>query len=139
MPERTVMISLDAPGVASTHAEGTYDEFTPGRRLRRSVGMFLVMVLVAVPVAFVPIVHLIGVPLLLVTGIVLAILQLTYAGRLYTVHVPCPKCGGPNRIGGGLGRRSLAPSERNCENCRRLLTLRIDPVDAVAHDAAGTS
>ncbi len=139
MPDRAVTISLDAPGVASTHVAGVFDEFTPARRIGRSVGIFFIMLLVALPVAFVPIVHLIGVPLLIITGIVLAVLQLTYAGRLRVAHVPCPKCGGLNRIGGGLGRRSLAPAERNCEHCRRLLTLRIEPADPVARDESGTS
>lgn len=127
MPERPVTVSLETTGVAPSHVPSTFDEFTQGQRFRRAGAILGVAWGLAIVILFIPIVHLLGVPLLFVAGIVLAIRQLTFAGRLEATRVPCPKCGAVNRIGGGLGRRSLKPRDYTCDSCRRGLTLRIEP------------
>lgn len=127
MPERAVTVSLSATGVPATEAAGVFDEFTAGQRLRRSGAVFGIAILLAATLIPVPIIHLLGIPVVLVAGIITAVRQLTFSGRLHAVQLACPKCGALNRIGGGLGRRTLEPSERQCDNCRRTLTLRIDP------------
>ena len=129
MPEHAVRVILDLPGSMSTEANGVFDEFTIAQKIKRSGLTMLGAVGLSATLIPIPIIHLIGPPMLLLTGAVLAIMQLTYVGRLSAVSVPCPKCGKPNRIGGGLGRRSIAPAERMCEACRRGLTLRIVPID----------
>jgi hypothetical protein len=128
MPEHAVQVILELPGSTSTEAVGVFDEFTLGQKIKRSGLTMLGAVLLSAMLLPIPIIHIIGPPMLLLTGMVLAILQLTYVGRLSAVKVPCPKCGEINRIGGGLGRRSIAPAERMCDACRRGLTLRIVPI-----------
>jgi hypothetical protein len=100
-----------------------------------------VAVLLAATLIPIPIIHLLGIPLLLGTGVVLSIRQLSMIGRLKALKIACPKCAEPNRVGGGLGRSSIAPREHACESCRRALTLTIDGEDgsSVAGTAAHTS
>jgi hypothetical protein len=87
----------------------------------------LIAVLLASTLIPIPIVHLLGIPILLVTGVILAVRQVSMAGRLRPLRLACPKCGVPNRVGGGLGYRTAEPRERMCDSCRRGLMLRIDP------------
>ena len=103
--------------------------------------MMGVAVLLAATLIPIPIVHLLGIPLLLLIGVVLSIRQLSMIGRLQAVRIPCPKCGELNHVGGGLGRSSLDPHEQVCDSCRRTLTLsiRLDDGPAVAEKHAQTS
>jgi hypothetical protein len=126
MRDRSVIVSLSIAGEEPTRAPGTFQEFTMLDRLRRSVVVMVVAVLLAATLIPIPIVHLLGIPLLLLTGVVLAIRQLSMIGRLQALKIACPKCGELNRVGGGLGRSSIAPRARVCDSCRRALILSID-------------
>lgn len=141
MPERLVTVRLTAPGAEPVSAPSVFDEFTVADRVRRSGLVMLAAVLLAATLIPIPIIHLLGIPLLLFTGVFLAIRQLSLAGRLRPVRIACPKCGQPNRIGGGLGVASLAPRERMCDSCRRNLMVVVEPrpPTAVAGNPADTS
>ena len=141
MREREVIVSLTAAGAEPVRVPGTFQEFTLADRVRRSGMVMLVAVLLAATLIPIPIIHLLGIPLLLGTGVVLSIRQLSMIGRLKALKIACPKCGEPNRVGGGLGRSSMAPREHSCESCRRALTLTIDDENGspVAATAAHTS
>jgi hypothetical protein len=74
----------------------------------------------------IPIVHLIGIPLVLLAGLVAAIRQAQSVARLEPMRLACPRCGAENAIGGGLGYRNVGQAiPRPCESCRRPLTLHI--------------
>lgn len=141
MLERAVTVSLSAAGTEPVRAPGVFSEFTMADRLRRSVIVLLVAVLLAATLIPIPIIHLLGIPLLLGGGVFLAIRQLTMIGRLRPLRIACPKCGEFNRVGGGLGLTSIAPRQRMCDSCRRGLTVRIDAAagSSVADPEVGTS
>jgi len=83
-------------------------------------------ILVAAMLIPIPIVHLVGIPLMLILGIVLSVRQAMSTVRLKPLRIHCPKCDGVNRVGGGLGYRSLAePLDRSCDQCRRILKLTV--------------
>jgi hypothetical protein len=131
MPDRSVRVHLEASPTEVTSADGIVTDFTLVQRAMRATILFFLCVLLAGMILAIPIVHLVGVPLLLVTGIALGVKQFSATERLRPIRMACPKCGGPNRLGGGMGRRSLAePMDRACENCRRGLVLRIEPATA---------
>jgi hypothetical protein len=121
------MVILATPDGAATRADGRVREFTPGERVKRAVLVMLLAIALAATLIPIPIIHLLGIPMLLITGIVLSIRQLSLVARLVPLQLPCPKCHAANRVGGGLGLRNIAePIERMCEGCRRGLTLRIE-------------
>jgi hypothetical protein len=141
MRSRPLTVSLSIAGADPAQQAGVFQEFTMMDRVRRSATIMLVAVLLAATLIPIPIVHLLGIPLLLLIGAVTAIRQLSMIGRLQAVRIPCPKCGEPNQIGGGLGRSSLEPHEQVCDSCRRTLTMsiRLDDEPAVAEKHAQTS
>ncbi|MGH7524825.1 MAG: hypothetical protein ACREK8_10995 [Gemmatimonadales bacterium] len=104
MRSRSVTVTLSIAGAEPSRRPGVFQEFTMVDRVRRSATIMLVAVLLAATLIPIPIVHLLGIPLLLLIGVVLSIRQLSMIGRLLSVRIPCPKCGEPNNVGGGLGR-----------------------------------
>jgi hypothetical protein len=126
MATREVSVSLGAAGVAETRAPGLLREFTVADRVMRAALVMAGAVVLAGALIPIPIIHLLGIPLVLITGIVLAARQLAAVARLRPLRIACPKCGAANRVGGGFGYRSVAGEfERACESCRRRLTMRI--------------
>ncbi|HEY3933346.1 MAG TPA: hypothetical protein VGL65_01880 [Gemmatimonadales bacterium] len=132
MPDRNVVVTLSAPGVDPVRAKGIFQEFSVGHRIRRAGVVMLVGLGVAASLIPIPIIHLLGIPLALIIGVVAAIRQLSMVGRLKPLRIACPKCGERNRVGGGLGYRSTDPRERMCDSCRRALTLTIEIADPEA-------
>ncbi len=128
MPERHVRVTLEIEGEPPTETDATLVEFTPIERIKRSAGMLAGTLLLTIVIVFIPIVHFVGVPLVFFSGITVSVLQMRATARLDPVQLACPKCGGINRLGGGLGVAHLADTTHHmCENCRRELTLRITP------------
>ncbi len=126
MVTRIVQVTLEASDGSTTVEQGTLQEFSEFDRFRRAAIIFGVAVLMAAMLIPVPIIHLLGIPLVLVIGIVLAVRQLRLSCRLTPMKIKCPRCHESNRLGGGLGLRSATePFERQCEDCRRPLTVRI--------------
>lgn len=123
---RPVTVEL-AAGDAVTRAAGELRTFSPAERLGRALLALLVAIAAAAAMIPIPIVHLIGVPLVLIAGVMLAIRQAMSVGRLAPLRLPCPRCGAPNSIGGGLGYRTVEGAmSRQCESCRRAMSLTMD-------------
>ena len=127
MEKRNVQVVLTAPGANSVTAAGTLCTFAPFDRVKGAALVFGGSVLLACTLIPIPIIHLLGIPLLLLTGIVLAARQLNAVARLLPLRIACPKCGALNRVGGGLGYHhpELGPGGRTCDSCRRNLIMQI--------------
>lgn len=128
MPEYPVTVRLDADGVPSVEAPGQVKTFTMPERIKRGGTLMLITLLVALPFVFIPIIHFLAVPMIVVFGGVMSVKQLSSVYRLAPMRMPCPKCGASNRVGGGVGYRSLEAKDQMCSSCRRNLTLRIVPI-----------
>ena len=128
MADEQVVVSLVAAGGEVTQCTGLFTTFAMAQRARRGVIVFLAATGLAVLFLPIPIIHLLAIPMILLGGIVTAIRQLSIVGRLAPIRIACPKCSALNRVGGGLGVRSMAPKSRACESCRRELVLRVEPI-----------
>lgn len=127
MPTTAVTVTLTSSGGTVTTAPGTLQRFTPVQRFVRAVIILLVGIGAAALLIPVPIIHLLGIPLVLLVSIVAAGRQSVTAARLLPLRLACPSCGAKNSVGGGLGyRNATEPIEISCDSCRRGLTLRWD-------------
>jgi hypothetical protein len=125
-----VSLTLTSMGAEPVQAVGGLRLLSPGARAARAALILLIAAGLAAAIIPVPIVHLIGIPLILGLGLVGAIRQLRSVALLSPVRMPCPRCGALNSFGGGLGLRSATdPIVLNCESCRRPLELRITASD----------
>ena len=119
-----VQLTLAAGDGEPTTGTTELTVFRPGQRMARAAAILAVALLAAAAIVPVPIIHLLGIPLLLLLGIVLAVRQLRAGARLAPCALPCPKCGERTVVGGGLGMRSATgPLALSCQSCRRALTL----------------
>ncbi|MEO5799810.1 MAG: hypothetical protein ABIZ70_14380 [Gemmatimonadales bacterium] len=126
MTEQPIAATLKSAGGVTTSAPATLQRFTMVDRMLRAAGFLLLGVVAAAMLIPIPIIHLVGIPLVLLVGLVTAARQLARTARLTPVRIPCPNCGAMNRVGGGLGLRNIdAPIELNCDSCRRSLTLEV--------------
>ena len=126
MPDNVVVML--ASGDAVTTAQAQLERFTPARRAMRAGLVFLVGLAGAAALIPIPIIHLIGIPLMLIVAIVVAMRQLRTASRLSRVRLACPRCGALQGFGGAAGMRAVdAPMAVTCDSCRRQLTLTISP------------
>lgn len=122
--ERRVKVILSTDGAEPVSVEGELTTFTLGERAIRAGVVFLAALMMAAAIIPIPIVHLVGIPLVLVIGSALSVRQFRSVARLSPIRAKCPKCGTDNSLGGGLGYRSATgPISRNCESCRRSLEL----------------
>lgn len=128
MADRRVIVFLETAGGEARQSNGSFAEFTAAQRVGRSGMLLLASVGLAVLFLPIPIIHLLAIPMILLGGILSAIRQLSVVGRLGPLRIACPSCGVPNRVGGGLGVRSMAPQRRSCESCRRQIVVRIEPI-----------
>lgn len=123
-----VQLTLSAAGAEPVHAEGELTVLSTGARLIRAMGIMGVALVLAAMIIPIPIVHLVGIPLILIVGVVVAARQLRSVATLAPIRMVCPRCGANNSLGGGLGlRTATGPLEVNCQSCRRLLELRFVP------------
>ncbi len=131
MPEPNVDVTLTAADGRESVVPGILTEVAAGTRFRRvavTLGVALVLTAAMIPI---PIVHFIGVPLVLIGGIAAAVWQGKQVATLERVEIPCPCCGAANRVGGGPGYPSTTgPFSHPCTNCRLPLTLRLAPISA---------
>lgn len=125
---RTVQVTITTAGVEPSTGPGRLVEYSPGRRLLRAAGVFLAFVGLAALLIPIPVIHLVGIPLMLVLGLVTAARTLGREARLARMHLPCPKCGARNDLGGGLGLANPSgPFAITCSSCRRGLTMTLAP------------
>ena len=128
MVTRQVRVILAAPGADDVTAAGILHDFTAADRMKRATLAMAGSIVLASLLIPIPIIHLLGIPLVLIAGVVVAGRQLAAVARLQPLRIACPKCGAINRVGGGLGYRSVAgPLDRSCDSCRRRVTMRIEP------------
>jgi hypothetical protein len=121
-----VEIVLTAVGAEPVRASGEMRLLTNGARAMRAGVILLVALVLAAMIIPVPIVHLVGIPLIVMTGLVMAVRQLRSVAVLTPVRMACPRCGAANSFGGGLGlRTATGPIDLTCESCRRPLQLTI--------------
>ncbi len=126
MHERMVTVVLMSGGGESVTGAGVLTEIPYRTRLLRAVGIFVVALVTAVALIPIPIIHLMGPPMLLIGGGVAAVRQLRAVARLTPLRLACPKCQAVNRIGGGFGMiHPDQPVEISCDSCRRGLTMRL--------------
>ena len=128
MPDRRVLVSLEAPELPPVIREGVFTDFTSQQRVLRSAGVFAISVVIAALFIPIPIIHLLAIPMALGAGILVAVRQLAMVGRLAPMRMACPKCGALNRVGGGIGVRTLVPQTLTCDSCRRSLVMQIKTV-----------
>lgn len=128
MPDHNAQIVLSASDGRESSVAGRVSEIPAGIRFRRVALTVAISILLALAMVPIPIVHFIGVPLVLFGGIGAAIWQGRQVARVDRVVVPCPCCGAANPIGGGPGFPSArGPFQHPCANCRLPLTLRFIP------------
>jgi hypothetical protein len=122
----TVTVELVSGDAEPSRALGELRTFSPAERFGRAALVLLAACVAAALIVPVPIVHLVGIPLVLLAGVVAAVRQAMAVARLAPMRIPCPRCGTANSLGGGLGyRTTTGPIARQCESCRRPLELRI--------------
>lgn len=113
----------------------TVTVFSPAQRGRHAIVALVIGAVAAAALIPIPIIHLLGIPLVLVTSIVIAVKQLRVGARVGRVAVNCPKCAAPQAIGGGFGFASIdGPIPITCDSCRRMLTLTVQPGPTTAHE-----
>jgi hypothetical protein len=117
-------ITLRAANGDQTTIVGATRHLPFGQRAVRSGVIVLVAVVAAAMLIPIPIIHLLGIPMVLLAGVVMAVRQLRSVTKMERVTIACPRCGEPNRFGGGMGYRShCGPESTQCESCRRPLEL----------------
>lgn len=134
-----VDVMLSAGGVEPVRAAGDLRMLSHAARLGRAAGIVLMSLACAAAMVPVPIVHLVGIPLILVVGMAVAVRVYRSVARLSPMRLACPRCGASNSLGGGWGlRTTTAPLERDCESCRRVLQLSFCPVPGDGETALPT-
>lgn len=127
MHDTRVTVVLASSDGGESRSEGELIEIPYGTRVLRAVGIFLVAMVASVALIPIPIIHLLGPPLLLIGGGIAAGRQLRAVARLTPIRLACPKCQAVNRIGGGFGMiHPDRPLEISCDTCRRGLEVRIE-------------
>ncbi len=128
MPERNATLTLATDDAEPTHAVTTVTVFSSAQRARRAIVALLIGGAAAAALIPIPIIHLLGIPLVVISAIVIAVKQLRVTARVGRVAAACPKCAAPQAIGGGFGFPSIdEPIPMTCDSCRRMLTLTVDP------------
>lgn len=123
---RSVTVALTAADAEPSRATGELRIFSPIERAGRTLLVLLGAVGAAALIIPIPIIHLVGIPMILLAGIVAAVRQGLAVARLSPMRIACPRCGEVNSVGGGFGyRSSTGPIARRCESCRRALELSI--------------
>lgn len=124
---RPVQVTLTATGADPSSGPGRLTVFSPGRRMVRAAVVLFLFVGLAAMLIPIPVIHLVGIPLMLVIGLVTAVRTVGREARLDRMHLGCPKCGARNDLGGGLGLpNATGPFARSCSSCRRGLTMTIE-------------
>ena len=123
MSERSVPVKLSMPGEADASAVATVKDWSSFERFRRAA-FFLCLCWAAAGVCiFIPILHFVLVPGLLITGPTLAVIKLTERSTLEGLAGDCPRCkkAGVFHAGGRFKER------RNvvCDGCGNLLELNV--------------
>jgi hypothetical protein len=129
-------VSLTAAGADPVVMPGELRILGAGQRVARAAAILVVAGFLAAAIIPVPIVHLVGIPIVLIVALLAVARQLRAAAYLAPMRIACPRCGAENSIGGGFGfTTTTGPIHRDCESCRRPLELRLAPVQETGSPA----
>lgn len=92
-------------------------------RVRRAAAAWAGCWGAAIAAVFLPVLHFVLVPLLLIAGPLMALSQLTNRVTVLEVEGPCPACGA--RVHETPRRDARTPIDLRCTSCRRALTVRL--------------
>jgi hypothetical protein len=126
MGTRELELPLKGFGAPPTPAQVELSVLTPAERAKRALatlGVFLIVALIGIPI---PIVHFVLVPGALVLGVILALARARQQTVFERVEGRCPFCGTSQSFT-VMGRFRL-PKALNCVNCQRHLVLGGDAV-----------
>jgi hypothetical protein len=121
MEVRSLELPLRAFGAKPTAARVELDVLTPSDRLKRAatiLGISLIAAVIALPI---PLVHLVLVPGVLLTGISVSAVRLGQREIFRSASGSCPYCGTEQRFT-VMGRFRL-PKTLHCQVCHRQLVL----------------
>ena len=119
MEEPAELVHHDQAAPATVRVLG-HDRRDRARRAMLGLGACWGAAILAV---FLPLLHFVLVPSLVVAGPLVALSQLKQRVTILDVTGPCPACGGP--IQETLNSDSRVPLNLRCENCRRALSVRL--------------
>ncbi|MFI5207737.1 MAG: hypothetical protein ACHQX4_06935 [Gemmatimonadales bacterium] len=97
------------------------EPLAPGRRFGRAVAGFGLWFLAAIVAVFIPVAHLILVPLFLVAAFVTLIVRAGTAVLVRSASGICPDCGTEQQL--EISGAWRLPKDVTCRNCHRRLTL----------------
>ena len=116
---------VSATGADPVTVRGELRLVSAGERVRRVAAGLGASILFAALLIPIPIIHLVGIPLVLIGGIALAVRASRSVAILTPMRFACPRCAAENSLGGGLGlATATGPLARDCESCRRQLEIR---------------
>ena len=92
-------------------------------RVRRAVAAWAGCWGAAIAAVFLPVLHFVLVPLLILAGPIMALSQLGQRITVVEVEGPCPACGA--RVHETPRRDARTPIDLRCAGCRRALTVRL--------------
>ncbi|MBK7857526.1 MAG: hypothetical protein IPJ65_02650 [Archangiaceae bacterium] len=119
--DRTLDLRLSFPGEEPTRAVGQGHEWTMFERVRRgALGMALCWVGAGISI-FMPILHFVLVPGLIVAGPIFGALQLSEKMRLRKIKGSCPRCKVEREY--QLSLRFNGPRSFTCDGCGNLIEL----------------
>lgn len=106
----------------STTGRGTIIvlHLTPTRRIVKSLGLGVALLLLTATTALIPIAHFLLVPLMLIVTVVCSVRAFTTKDLLLSGSGTCPACEGAFRI---LRRKYRLPFNDVCESCHREITI----------------
>jgi hypothetical protein len=117
--EQAELVHHDQAAPATVHVVG-HDRQDRLRRAMLGLGACWGAAILAV---FLPLLHFVLVPALVVAGPLVALSQLRQRVTVLDVDGPCPACGAPIRE--KLMSDSRLPMALRCESCRRALSVRL--------------
>ncbi|MCC7111896.1 MAG: hypothetical protein IT382_21555 [Deltaproteobacteria bacterium] len=121
MSERPV--TLELPNCAPTHAQASIVERSPASRLARAALIWGALWGAMFVCIFIPVLHFVLVPSLLVLGPVMGILRLREGVSLVGLRGSCPRCGVPRSF--TASGRFKDGREIHCDGCGNGMVLRL--------------
>jgi hypothetical protein len=118
---KQVPVRLTLPGQPQTSGVATVEEWDGLARVRRAVGLLCICWAAAGVSIFLPILHWVLVPGLLLAGPVLFVVRFTETATLQALEADCPRCQKAGVFSPG-GRFKL-PRNVTCDGCGNLLEL----------------
>lgn len=121
MSAREVPVRLKLSGEAESQAVAKVEDWDPIARVKRAVAPMCICWAAAGVSIFIPILHFVLVPTLLIAGPVIFALRITESSTLQSLAGDCPRCKKPGQF--VTGGRFKLPRNVTCDGCGNLLEL----------------